>query len=206
MTKVSESEQKANKLVMAFDICSSTDILEDLHRTGNVKAWRDLLIKLKEFLLSNSNNYFYNVYNFTGDGWILLFEYDINGAILEKFVSSLCNEYESIYDEKIEPILETTPDVIGIKIGMDRGSITKIVMNKRIEYIGRPINVACRLQVAITKNSVEYNIYRMMITKSLYNHLKNDVKEWKAFEVERTLPNIAGNRKINCMLIDKIKH
>jgi hypothetical protein len=36
------------KLIVVFDICSSTKILEELKRTDNLECWRNFLIGLKD--------------------------------------------------------------------------------------------------------------------------------------------------------------
>jgi hypothetical protein len=49
MTRENDEMSEVQATVLVFDICSSTDILEDLHRTENVYKWRNLLIRLKGF-------------------------------------------------------------------------------------------------------------------------------------------------------------
>ena len=148
MTQESDAQQSAVYSVLTFDICSSTDILEDLHRTGSTGRWRDLHIKIKEFLHDKAASFPYRLYNFTGDGWILLFSQKVGGQKLMAFLEELCKTYASLYATKIRPVLETHPEVLGMTFGMDRGQLIKIHMNGRDEFVGRPINVACRLQSA----------------------------------------------------------
>ena len=72
-TLVDEEPQSEDKLVVFFDMCSSSKILEDLHQTGNLKKYRDLLILIKEFLLDKQQSGICEIYKFIGDGWALLF-------------------------------------------------------------------------------------------------------------------------------------
>ena len=80
--------------VVTFDICSSSDILEDLIRTENTKDWRDLLIKVKKFLIRKQSKLNFDLYKFTGDGWILLFDYDCLGKELFDFLKELSGIFE----------------------------------------------------------------------------------------------------------------
>jgi hypothetical protein len=52
MTTPDEALQKVQKIVIFFDFCSSTTILEDLLKSENQQCWRNLLIELKDFLLN----------------------------------------------------------------------------------------------------------------------------------------------------------
>ena len=69
MTDKSENIRVAKKIVVFFDICSSTSILEDLIRTENQKLWRDLLIEFKEYLVKQQSSVGFVIYKFLGDGW-----------------------------------------------------------------------------------------------------------------------------------------
>ena len=204
MTRENDDIQEVMATVFIFDICSSTDILEDLHRTGNVKIWRDLLILLKEFLIKEADEFPFKLYKFTGDGWILLFDYDLNGKRLLSFRQRLCITFDSLYRQKILPILETPPNVVGVTMGMDRGRLIKIQMNKQDEYVGRPLNVACRLQSAI-KDIDSAPANKMLMTKPLYDSIKQDVISWKFYEVTRTLRNIAGGKELHCIKLANLE-
>jgi len=63
----------SKKIVVFFDICSSTLILEDLVRTENQKLWRDLLIGLKKYLRKKHSSVGFDC-TIPRDGWILLFD------------------------------------------------------------------------------------------------------------------------------------
>jgi hypothetical protein len=55
-TMIRENDNLAleRKLVVVFDVCSSTSILEDLEQTDNLHKRRNLLITLKENLRAES--------------------------------------------------------------------------------------------------------------------------------------------------------
>ena len=201
MTIEKDNPRIEKKIVVTFDICSSTSILEDLHKTENTIKWRDFLIWMKTYLISKSEeNYFY-VYKFTGDGWILLFDFDCPGENLINFIQDLCKQFKMRYKRKVENFLETPPTYPGITFGIDRGSLVRFTMNNQREYVGRAINVACRLQGAI-KDKDKSPQYKALITKPLYQTIRNSFGDLKQSNVRRTLRNIAGGKEVRCVKID----
>jgi class 3 adenylate cyclase len=163
-----------------------------------------LHINIKEFLHAKAAAVGYRLYNFTGDGWILLFPGKVNGQRLIIFLEELCKRYADLYAKNIKPVLETNPEVIGVTFGMDRGQLIKIHMNGRDEFVGRPINVACRLQSAI-KDKDKNPGNKILISKHLFESIKTDLKTNRFGEVKRKLRNIAGGRDISCMKADILK-
>jgi class 3 adenylate cyclase len=77
-------------------------------------------------------------------------------------------------------------------------------MNGRDEFVGRPINVACRLQSAI-KDKDKRPGNKILISKHLYESIKADLKPKRFGEVRRKLRNIAGGMDISCMKADILK-
>ena len=200
MTRRKDSLFIEKHIVLTFDICSSTDILEDLHRTENIKEWRDFIIWIKQYLTKKSKTEDFILYKFTGDGWILLFDFNYLGEDLIDFLEDFCDEFHSRLKTKILDILETPPDVIGLTFGMDRGTLVKIRMNKIDEYVGRAINVACRLQGAI-KDKDSAPQYKILMTNHLYNFLKDDLLDYRCVDAKRKLRNIAGDKVVRCKKI-----
>src|SRR4249920_921100 len=72
-TDSSDGISTERKLVVVFDICSSTTILEELKQTDCLGQWRNFLISLKECIESEGEMLGVHLYKFQGDGWILLF-------------------------------------------------------------------------------------------------------------------------------------
>ena len=201
MTKEGDILNIEDKIVLSFDICSSTAILEDLHRTESIEAWRDFLIWIKKYLVSKSKELGFNLYKFTGDGWIILFRYDCPGSVIVPFLEDFCKNFKKRFRHEIKVLLETPPDVIGVNFGMDRGKLVSFVMRDNTEYIGRAINMACRLQSAI-KDKDKKPAYKALVTKPLYCHLKGDLSQYKCQEVERTLRNIASDKPVQCVKLN----
>lgn len=64
----------ARVLVLACDMCSSSDILEDLTASGRMDEYRLFISRMKHDLVDLQHRHlFFHPYKFTGDGWILLF-------------------------------------------------------------------------------------------------------------------------------------
>ncbi len=76
-------------LVVAFDNCSSSDIMEELTLAGGIDRLKDFLTSLKRYLAKAQRTTPFAPYKFTGDGWILLFPGDTAGAAVLTFLRAL---------------------------------------------------------------------------------------------------------------------
>lgn len=188
------------KIVVTFDICSSTAIIEDLNNTENTIKWRDFLIWMKNYLRIKSEELDFTIYKFTGDGWILLFDYDYPGDDLISFLKDFCKQFKMRYKKKIEDYLEVPPTISGITFGIERGSLIGFIMNNHKEFIGRALNVACRLQSAI-KDRDHLPQYKSLISKPLYQSFYHAISQLEHVEVRRKLRNIAGGKEVHCVKI-----
>ncbi|MDO8546077.1 MAG: hypothetical protein Q7R68_01830 [Nitrospirales bacterium] len=192
MTTPAEEKHLVKKLVVVSDICSSTAILEDLLRTENQKRWRNLLIGLKDFLRDERDTHGFIMYKFIGDGWVLLFDEDFSSVKLFGLFTRLCKEYDSLYKRYIKPVLSTVVEPVGITFGLDRGTLMKVMMDGTTEYIGRPLNVAARLQGAI-KDKDQNPHGKVLMSKNAYADIRDAIKDrYHVIEVPRELRNIAG--------------
>jgi class 3 adenylate cyclase len=173
MTRPLAIPVSVRKLVLLFDICSSTTILEDLIRTENQGAWQALLTKLKRFMWQLRRDVApFEMYKFLGDGWILLFDDGaVTGAQLIEIASRLCATYHDLFDTHVATFLSGMPKHVGVTFGVDEGSLVRIVMNRREEYVGRAINVAARLQSAV-KQQEGTPPGTLLITKNAFARLR----------------------------------
>jgi hypothetical protein len=192
------------KIIVFFDICSSTSILEDLLKTENQNRWRNLLIAIKNYLLQERSSKRFELYKFLGDGWILLFEPRAEGLEIFKFLENLSDKFIFLYKRRIKDFLTNRIPVAGLTFGMDIGSCIKVVMNKQIEYVGRPLNVAGRLQDAIgQRDNKPQN--KGLVSKNLYATFKDKGKikqEYTVWGVKRTLKNISGGEDYRCLKVE----
>ncbi len=192
MSKVSDVPKTFRKVVVVFDICSSTAILDDLIHNEIHHKWRNLLIGLKEALVEGTKRLDFEIYKFLGDGWILLFDEAVRGAPLMAFLKDLCRSFKRMYRETILPVLSTKVSVIGLTFGIDRGTLMQLVMTGRREYIGRPLNAACRLQGAIRQKDKSPN-GKVLISNAAHEEL--GLAQHNLFRgnaVSRKLRNLLG--------------
>ena len=197
---------KVEKLVVFIDICSSTSIMEDLLRTENMDKWRSLIISLKKFLVSNKGELKYNIHKFLGDGWILLFPVECDKSELFNLLKKLCEEFESLYEKKINPVISTEISTVGITFGIDKGTLIKVIMNGRTEYLGRALNVAARLQAAI-KDGCDAPQGKVLMSKNVYAILNDTIKsENEMKERKKNLRNIAGGTSFICMELSLLNY
>jgi hypothetical protein len=168
MTRGTDVSSRERHLVVVFDICSSTTILEDLKRTDNLSAWRNLLIHLKNYLLEKGAQLDMNLYKFIGDGWVLLFPDVVSKIDLCNFLCELSEAYEVQFDASVRPLLSQEPNPIGLMFGIDSGELIRLELNGQVEYLGRAINVASRLQ-SYTKELPGGPSYKVIFSKNSFN-------------------------------------
>jgi class 3 adenylate cyclase len=196
MTKIAEDLATEEKLVVFFDICSSTSLLEDLLSTDNLRVFRNILIATKKFLQESAAENGIDIYKFIGDGWVLLFPSQISGAKLVRTLTDLSCFFHYQLEKKVVPILQNTPKVLGLTFGVDLGRVVRIVMLGKREYIGRPLNVASRLQGAV-KDRDKKPAYKALFTKHAFRAL--DLDSHSASLETRKLRNIFGGDRYECL-------
>lgn len=192
MSRPSDEISSTHKVVVFFDICSSTTILEDLLRTENQRRWRNLLIGLKKFLVQESEELGFIIYKFLGDGWVLLFDAEkLRGKQLVSFLTRLDEHYQYLFHNGVSEVLGGSEHTIGITAGVDEGTLVRIIMNQREEFIGRALNVAARLQGAIKQKDKKPES-KMLLSKNAFAKLKVNSAGIRSTLVERELRNISG--------------
>jgi hypothetical protein len=184
------------KIVLVLDICSSTEIIEDLIRNDNTLAWTLFLNWLYDDLNRDSRNIGFCLYKFTGDGWILLFnpEYGLHNIL--KYICNLSKRFDGKFEKDICPKLEREPDLTGLTFGLDSGQLVTITMTSK-EYIGRAINVACRLQSIIEDTDI-LSGYRVMVSKQLFQNMEEAMKAFHPELIKRRLKNVISGGEYPC--------
>jgi len=200
MEKIAEER----KIVMVADICSSSDIIEDLTLTNNIEYFHAFLSKTTDFLKDNSKKHNFEIYKFTGDGWILLFDPEVSGNTFFYFLKSFASDYRRRFYDRLMPLFEVEPTVKGLTFGSDRGILFKVKLQNKWEYIGRPINIACRLQSAV-KERDDKPAYKMLMSNHLFKSFEKTPDEEEGYVIEkrrkRTLRNIRGGKEYICVRI-----
>lgn len=198
MTSQDEKPTLVRKIVVVFDICSSTTMLEDLKSTDNLDEWRNLLIDLKGFLLQKSAELHFEPYKFIGDGWILLFPPNISKSDLLRFLCDLKQAFYGCFDESVGDLLQRTPKVLGITVGVDSGELIRVQMNEQIEYLGRALNVASRLQGA-TKELSSGPSNKALFSRNSFNSMHGrESREFKLISATVELRNIINGQNYEC--------
>ena len=202
MTLKTSEPKTIKKTVVVFDICSSTTIIDNLLLNERLKKWRDLIIGIKKFLRTEDSVIGFDIYKFLGDGWILLFPENVNGDTLIKFLVKLSNKFRALY-KNVDSGLNTRVSKVGLTFGIDKGKLICLTMNKQPEYIGRPLNVATRLQSSL-KDKDNNPQYKGLISRTVYNELSRGTKRElrrarKIAKATRTLRNLADGDNFRCM-------
>jgi class 3 adenylate cyclase len=205
-----------DKIVVVFDLCSSSQIIEDLLLSNRFDRYETFLTCVKRWLMnwteqhSQVNGHF-ELYKFTGDGWILLFPATIKGKALIHSMHCLCEMINAELARHIIPSLSSPPAVLGATLGVERGNLVRMMMNERAEYVGRALNVACRLQNAAKEREphaaneahVHASCYKALVSAHLYSELLANVTI--PYRVESTtapLRNILSGSGFACRRID----
>ena len=199
---------KHARIVVAFDLCSSSQIMEDLLLSEKFDQYETFLTCVKRWLMNwtnkhSPNNGRFELYNFTGDGWILLFPATTNGQALIESMRSLCEMISAELARHIIPNLSSVPSVLGATLGVESGNLIRMTMNEREEYVGRALNIACRLQNAVKERDPHPGCYKALVSARLYN--ERLVRLSIPYKVEPetcSLRNIQSGSAFACRKID----
>ena len=191
-------------IVVAFDMCSSSDIIEEHTLSGSLQRLKDFLTSRKRYLASAQKELAFDPYKFTGDGWILLFPAETDGSVLFKFLLDLCRFFKREFSQQVLRHLATPPAITGLTFGVEKGPLASIKMYGQWEYIGRVLNVARRLQSSV-KDKGGSPAYKGLVSNAAFNEYFSNARNLRAVRVRRTLRNIRGGADFHCRKIDLIK-
>jgi len=191
---------KGEAIVVVFDICSSSDIIEQLILNGNMDQFFILLVKLKRYLAKAQKVIPFDPYKFVGDGWILLFPANTNGKALLMFLRNLCVFFKKEFRKNVLHYLDKTPRVIGLTFGLEKGRLASMTMYGTTECVGRALNIACRLQNGVGDKDKSPE-YKALGSNPLYQKYLKPVKGYRSVQVQRSLRNIQGGVNFRCRKI-----
>lgn len=205
MTNTGTKTKYTKKTVVVFDICSSTTILENLLYNEQQTKWRNLIIGLKTFLSNQAEKVGFEIYKFVGDGWILMFPENFHGLDLIDFLFELCERYSKLF-KRVEHFLSCDIQKTGLTIGVDKGTVIYLVMNGKREYIGKPINIAARLQGAI-KDKDENPENKVLISRSVFSDFSTTEQEkiekfYETTDEKRNLRNVSNGANFRCIKVN----
>ena len=203
VTREKDKPETVRRVVVVFDISSSTTILEDLKRTDNLTVWRDFHINLKTFLQGKCDLLEMEMYKFMGDGWILLFHPNIHSASFFDFLNALTS-FVMFQFVQVHRLLQKYPEPTGLTFGIDTGELIRLEMNEQIEYLGRAINVAARLQGEAKRFSGSAMSNIALFSKVSFNSLEPYDPFTEATIQTVQLRNISGGDQFTCYLTHTI--
>ena len=206
MTEKNDEILVMDKMVITTDICSSSHIVENLLKRSKIDVWRNILIEIKEYIFKEASKHEAEIYKFTGDGWIILFSPPYLGKGIISFLKDINVFYKKLYIEHVLPTIDIPAKIYGMTFGIDEGPLVKLIMLENEEYIGRALNIACRLQGAIGEIDI-YSGYRAFLSHISYNMLKKEADLFYPDPTERLLKNISHMSDFQCfrLAIDDVK-
>ena len=185
-------------IVVAFDLCSSSEIVDDLTKTGDVRPLITFFTDLRRHLAKEQKRtILFDLYKFTGDGWLLLFPANTDGESLLSFLENLSLFFAVAFRRCLLPHLSRKPGVVGITFGIEKGELVRIMMDGQQEYVGRAINVACRLQGAL-KDKGGPPGFSALVSNRVYADYFSNTTPHRVHKVTRRLRNIDGGSEFAC--------
>ena len=123
-----------------------------------------------------------------GDGFVLLFPEEATADMVLHFSMRLVLKCNTLLRTFASSKLPNQPiPRIGITCGIDRGWLLKESILGKDEYVGRPINVACRLQSSLS--SIE-SANKVLITNSVKERLTDSDLKLACYRTMRKLRNL----------------
>jgi len=188
-------------IVVAFDMCSSSQVVDHLTKTDNLRPLTTFYTDLRRYLAKQHKHAIpFEPYKFTGDGWILLFPPNTEGERLLEFLEALSLFFAVAFQRSLLPHLSRAPAGVGISFGIEKGDLVSIMMDGQQEFVGRAINVACRLQAAI-KEKGPSPAYTALVSNRVYGEYFADATPHRVHKVTRNLRNIDGGAEFACRRI-----
>ena len=160
-----------------------------------MKLWRDLLIALKSHFFESGRNSRFIPYKFLGDGWILLFDDDVTVEDLFTEFTELYGAFLIQFSLRVKKHLQRIPDRQGLTFGIDTGTLVTMEMDGEHEYVGRPINVASRLQAEL-KSIDKVPEGKALISAPFYGRHVGFFSKATTTAVKVSLRNIADGNQI----------
>ena len=184
-------------VVVVFDMCSSSSIVDELSKAGNVKPLTVFFGEMRRQLTKEQKRLQFELYKFMGDGWLLIFPTNTDGERLLTFLEELCLFFAVTFRRALLPHLSRKPAVVGISFGIEKGELVPLMMEGQQEYVGRAINVACRLQATL-KDKGGSPAYSALISNRVYSEYFAETTPHRVNKVTRKLRNIDNGAEFEC--------
>lgn len=192
-------------IVVVFDICSSSDLIEELILRGDLRRFTKFISSIKEYLARAQKTTLFDPYKFTGDGWILLFPPNTVGTALLVFLKDLCLFFQTQLRAQVLNHVGSAPSITGLTFGIEKGPLAAMTIYGQPEYLGRALNVACRLQNA-AKDKRRSRTYVALVSNAVFEQYFAGTQGLKVSRVKRTLRNIRQGADYRCRRIDLLSY
>jgi class 3 adenylate cyclase len=183
-----------NRIILIYDICSSTTIIENLKQNGKERLYSGLVEALIKITKKSFETSKYIIYKFLGDGFILIFEDDEKIDNILEGINYLVDQGSLEINSFIEKYIDVIVIKRGITVGLACGSIHLLQLQdiNGDEYFGRAINLASRLQ------SSNENENSVLIQKEIYSRIEKPAFKMLCKETSRTFRNINNGAETKC--------
>jgi hypothetical protein len=112
-------------------------------------------------------------------------------------LEGLCLFFVVEFRRSLLPHLSHKPTLVGITFGMEKGELIPVTMHGQREYVGRAINVACRLQAAV-KDKGSSPAYSALVSNRVYSEYFAQATPHRVNKVTRNLRNINEGAEFAC--------
>jgi class 3 adenylate cyclase len=195
------ANESSERIVLVSDICSSTKLLLDLQANMRVRFWGKFLTRYSDEVHPVLRRHNVETYKFQGDGWIYFLDPDLGYGDFVRLLRDLVAAFYRTFDPQVTRQLSFAADPKGLTFGADRGTLSAIMVDGVKEWVGRPLNVACRLQGAIKDpppgaKALGHPYHNQALLSPLLDNRWNPADipgQVKVHRVRRTLRNIAGS-------------
>lgn len=189
--------ETSDQAIMVFDIRSSTKFVENLHSTGQLNRYYEMIQNIYHFLEDTMIEHYFKIYKFLGDGFIIVFNHKVKIEDILKFSPQIINTCKNEL-QKISSYFDQPIDIHkGITIGLDKNIIHNFKLNEKEEYIGPSINLACRLQRSeLHKDEVN----SLLMSHRCFCEIRDEKLRSHCLSQEGKFKNIKEEEPISCYL------
>ncbi len=173
-------------------------MLEKLQEQNKLRVWKKFWEDTFKYLNRiSSGNGKCVVYKFIGDGFILLYK--------PQFVNQLlpfCEGIKTYIDTKINALirehLEQAPERVGVTIGIEKGNLIRMHLYGDMEYMGKAINAASRLQSTL---KLPEHSNKLLVSAAVKEDIEDQLKERPCIAMDTILHNLYDNQEMTCYQI-----
>ncbi len=192
------------KYILTFDICSSTRMIDNLFQWEKTDKYVSLVDGYYAYLHSKKEELKFDIYKFLGDGFILIFEdREYIDDLLDFTIKLTFFSNQILLWFRMTHLINIELQRIGITSGLSYGSIEKIstINFEQHEFIGRPINIACRLQSALPKPS---HTNCLLLLPDSYQKISSPILKNGCKPTTRVLKGIFSESDVPCYMFNPL--